>query len=74
MLRVQSDKAKSLLVNWNKQFVCWRQSGLHRNENGELVAALDGITLEASVSSDDLIEEHHKRSRLSDLAIFQLDH
>ena len=55
LFRVQSDKAKSLLVNWNKQYVWRRQSGLQRDENGELVAALDGMTLEASVSSDDLI-------------------
>ena len=55
MLIDQNYEAKSLLVNWNKSFVWNRQSGLQRDENGELVAALDEMTLEASVSSDDLI-------------------
>ena len=49
-----------------------RQSGVQKDEQGELVAALDGMTLEATVSKEDLIEEHHMRSRLFDLVIAQL--
>ena len=49
-----------------------RQSGVQKDEQGELVAALEGMTLEATVSKEDLIEEHHMRSRLIDLVIAQL--
>ena len=74
MLRAQEDKIKDLLVNWNKPYVWDRHSGVQRDEQGELVAAVDGLTLEASVSKEDLIIEHHMRSRLIDLAIGQLVH
>ena len=74
MLRAQNEKIKSLLVNWNKSGVWNRQSGVQKDEQGELVAALDGMTLEATVSKEDLIEEHHMRSRLIDLVIAQLVH
>ena len=49
-----------------------RQSGVQKDEQGELVAALDGMTLEATVFKEDIIEEHHMRSRFFDLAIAQL--
>ena len=38
-----------------------RQSGVQKDEQGELVAALDGMTLEATVFKED-IEEHNLRS------------
>ena len=74
MLRAQEEKIKALLVNWNKPCVWNRHSGVQKDEQGELVASLDGMTLEASVSKEDLIEEHHMRSRLIDLVIAQLVH
>ena len=74
MLRAQEDKIRDLLVNWNKPFSWDRHTGVKRNEQGELVAALDGLTLEESVSKEDLITEHHMRSRLINLAISQLVH
>ena len=40
-----------------------RQSGVQKDEQGELVAALEGKTLEATVFKEDIIEEHHMRSR-----------
>ena len=49
-----------------------RQSGVQKDEQGELAAALDGMTLEAMVFKEDIIEEHHMRSRLFDLVIAQL--
>ena len=74
MLRVQNDKTKSLLVNWNKPYVWDRKTGLARDEAGELLQSLEGLTLEESVSKEDLIEELHMRSRLTELAIAQLVH
>ena len=72
MIGAQNDKIKALLVNRNKPGVWNRQSGVQNDDQGELVAALDGMTLETMVSKEDLIEEHHMRSRLFDLVIAQL--
>ena len=47
---------------------------MQKDEQGELVVALDGMTLEATVSKEDLIEEHHMSSRLIDLVIAQWAH
>ena len=74
MLRAQEDKTRDLLVNWNKPYVWDRHSGVKRDEHGELLAALDGLTLEDSVTKEDLLIELHMRSRLNNLAINQLVH
>ena len=49
-------------------------TGLARDKVGELVRNLEGLTLEESVSKQDLIEELHIGSRLTELAIAQLVH
>ena len=50
------------------------ETGLVRDENGELCQHLEGLTLEESVSKEDLIQELYVRSKLTGLAISQLDH
>ena len=74
MLRAQEDKTRELLVNWNKPYVWNREKGVERDELGELVEAAEGLTLEESVSKEDLRTELHMRSRLNNLVISQLVH
>merc|ERR1712142_310720 len=74
MLRAQEDKTRDLLVNWNKPCVWDRKKGVERDELGELVEAAEGLTLEESVTKEDLLTELHMRSRLNNLAISQLVH
>ena len=74
MLRAQNEKVKGLLLNWNNPVVWNRHSGVQKDEQGELVAAIEGMTLESTVSKEELLEEHHMRSRLIDLVLAQLVH
>ena len=78
MLKALNAKTRPLLVNWHKPVrECGRWDkfvGIKKEESEELVAALGELTLEESVSKADLIEELYARSRMTEVALAQLDH
>ena len=74
MLRAQEAKTRPLLENWNRPGVWVPQTGVSKEENGDLTAPEDGSLLAESVSKEDLLNELHNRSDLNSLAISQLDH
>ena len=74
MLRAQEARTRPLFENWNSPGVWVPESGVSKDENGNLVAPEDGSLLADSVTKEDLLHELHHRSDLNNLAVAQLDH
>ena len=74
MLRAQEAKTRPLLENWNSPGVWVPKTGVSKEENGDLTAPEDGSLLADSVSKEDLLNELHNRSDLTNLTISQMDH
>ena len=74
MLRTQEAKTSPLFENWNSPGVWVPETGVSKDDNGNLVIPEDGSLLADSVTKEDLLSELHHKSELSNLAITQLDH
>ena len=73
MLRHLNSRSRPLLENWNKEFVWDKLEGVKRTEEGDLETAVSNLTLEESVSKEDLRDEL-LRTRVADLAIALLNY
>ena len=74
MLRTQEAKTSPLFENWNSPGVWVPETGVSKDDNGNLVTPENGSLLADSVTKEELLLELHRKSELTHLAIAQLDH
>ena len=74
MLKAKEAKTRALFDNWNSQGSWVPETGIVKDENGNVVIPEDGALVADSVSKEDLLRELHRRADLNNLAISQLDH
>ena len=74
MLKAKEAKTRALFDNWNSQGVWVPETGIVKNENGNLVIPEEGALVAHSVSKEDLLRSLHRRADLNNLAISQLVH
>ena len=74
MLKAKEAKTRALFDNWNSQGIWEPETGIKKDENGNLVIPADGSLVADTVSKEHLLRELHRRADLNNLAILQLDH
>ena len=74
MLKSLNDRSRPLLENWNKEFVWDKVEGIKKVEVEDIESAVGSLTLEESISKEDLRDELLLRTRVSELAITLLNH